>query len=172
MLLFSVSTLLAATVLQAVSAPTHEPPIFPFQFQYLFTATINFTAPAIPPVPLPGGYTLSVQVIYGTIDGPAGSGEIYGGTAYPKYFNNQTVEHPHIIVYGKLDGAADEGYFQVHEDGVATNVTHSTRIYVTVSGERFKYINDGFVLANTIISEDGLSLMARCYLVTDAVPRV
>lgn len=61
----------------------------------------------------------------GTLTGPAINATIFGGTAYPTFYNNQTVEVPTLFIYGNTT----DGYpFLAKGEGVGVATGQIVRI--------------------------------------------
>jgi hypothetical protein len=127
------------TSLSAWTPPSSPPSPSPtFSLTYVFTATLHFSTPPIPPIPntLASSTIITIPVLNGTVSGPRISGTVLGGLGGGEYFLNGSVERPWIRCYGALIGGEyfvvekEEGVSQVSTDMLgATGITRLVRTF-------------------------------------------
>lgn len=116
----------------SLAAPTERStlataPTLPFNFTYLFSATLQIGTPSNY-IAVEGGTLINEPIISGTIVGPAVNGTIQGGFAHPSIYNT-TLQVPVIDLYGVT---SDNSSFYIHETGTGTPAEQVTRIVSTV----------------------------------------
>jgi Protein of unknown function (DUF3237) len=115
---------LAAPIERSTLATT---PTLPFNFTYLFSATLQIGTPSNY-IAVEGGTLINEPIVSGTIVGPAVNGTIQGGFAHPSIYNT-TLQVPVIDLYGVT---SDNSSFYIHETGTGTPAEQVTRIVRTL----------------------------------------
>jgi hypothetical protein len=133
------SVLLALIPLLVSSSPvwtttSSTTPQLPFNFTYLFTATLNLGPPPpsakTDPITIDGsspanGVIIPEPILNGTVTGSAINGSITSGLAFPSLLMNGTIETPLIEVYGVTD---DGAALYIHATGIGAPTGQVTRI--------------------------------------------
>lgn len=106
------------------AAPAHSSTPLPFNFTYLFTATLKLGDPSnIRPILIPGGYLVNEPIMSDTVVGPSINATVQGGFAHPSVYG--ALQVPSIDLYGMTsDGQA----FYIHETGTGSNAAQVTRL--------------------------------------------
>ncbi|KAK4939349.1 hypothetical protein LTR10_020336 [Elasticomyces elasticus] len=138
--LVSLAATSLATPIERATLPTTLN--LPFNFTYLFTATLEIGKPSNP-IQIAGGTLLNEPVVAGTITGPAVNGTIQGGFAHPSVYNT-TMQVPGIDLYGVTN---DNSSFYIHEAGVGLTYEQVTRIELYIGESRYSELSNGFILA-------------------------
>jgi len=119
------TTSLASPIVERATLPTTLN--LPFNFTYLFTATLHIGKPSNY-IAIEGGVLVNEPIVSGTITGPAVNGTIQGGFAHPAVYNS-TLQVPGIDLYGVTN---DNSSFYIHEAGIGLTYEQVTRIVRTL----------------------------------------